>query len=366
MSTPSIPRPAGLYVHISITSLVHNIRLLRGLCPQAKLLAVIKANAYGHGLERIAITVAPWVDGLGVARIEEAIRVRKAGVNKTPVLVMSPIKSPDLFRQCTAHAFDVVLQDEREIDMLASLDAKATLRVWLKINCGLHRLGFAPEDYPSALQRILKLPQVRSVVAMTHFSSSSDADLDITRAQLDIFHNAFQDGVESTSTANSGAICLFPEARSGWVRPGLLLYGVHPAPDLVPDLPLRPVMRFYAPIIALREVAKGERVGYGGWWRAPRTTRIAIVGAGYADGYPCFDSDSSIDAYLDGERVPLVGQVSMDMLAVDVSACTQPQVGDHVELWGEHISVHEVAQRSKRRLYTLLTGIGERVPRIYS
>jgi alanine racemase len=357
---------SGVRAYIDADSILSNIKTVRSRCASSKIMCVVKANAYGHGLEKIAAIAASAVDGLGVARIEEAIRIRDSGIDQLPILVMSPVKSAEFFEECVRWNLDTVLQEEREIDMLQKLPAGTRLRVWLKMNCGLHRLGFSPEDYPKALERILSLPQVRSVISMTHFSRSSDTDSKPTLKELGRFMSVNFSGVEGSSTANSGGICGFPESHLDWVRPGLLMYGVNPAPVRFKDTQLRPAMRFCAPIIAIREVPKGECVGYGGWWRAPRRSKIAIVGAGYADGYPCYDAGASMDGFVRGRRVAMLGQVSMDMLAVNISDVPGCQIDDLVELWGENISVNEVAERSGRRLYTLLTGISERVPRVYT
>ena len=365
MSTARDIPPTGARAYICAQSMQHNIALVRNMCGASNVIGIIKANAYGHGLERVAQIIAPSVNALGVARMEEAIRIRDAGLNKIPILVMSPMKSIECFSECATHNLDIVLQDQSELDILEQLPRNSQIRVWLKMNCGLHRLGCDPKNYASMLKRTLAAQQVNAVIAMTHFSCSSDADSTITLKELDLFESISHAGTQGASGANSGAICRFPQTHLDWVRPGLLLYGANPAPELLTELQLRPVMRFCAPIIAIRQVPKGGRVGYGGWWRASRSSKIAIVSAGYADGYPCCDADASVEAFIHGRRVPLVGQVSMDMLAIDISDVPEASMTDLVELWGENISVNEVSARSKRRLYTLLTGISERVPRVY-
>lgn len=365
MSEPGHVPTRGVHIQVCADALRHNISQVRAHCPSSRILAVVKANAYGHGLEGVAKILAPRVDGLGVARIEEAIRVRECGITDLPLLVLGPTRSVDAFRQCVRHGLDVVVQDEEEIEMLTRLPNSCRLRVWLKMDCGLHRLGFEAQHYRAALEKVLALVQVRSVIAMTHFSSSTDDDLDITRAQLQRFLDLDHGGTEGLSSANSGAICRLSDAHLDWVRPGLLVYGVNPEPRVISGLSLRPAMRFSAPIIAMREIAAGEPVGYGCVWRAGRRSLIATVGAGYADGYPCFDRDCEVYAYAHGSRVAVVGQVSMDMLAVDLTDYPAARIGDQVELWGENVTANEVSASTQRRLYTLLTGISDRVARSY-
>ncbi|MFN3919313.1 MAG: alanine racemase [Methylohalobius sp.] len=351
------------YALLNLDALCANFDRVRTLAPRAKVLAVIKANAYGHGLVQVAHALHA-ANGFAVARVDEGIALRRAGVLQRIVVLQGFWEA----EQLEAHLLwrlEPVIHTLSQINLLeANPTGVQTLRVWLKLDSGMHRLGFTAEEFPEALTRLMNLFPPRALTLMTHLARADEPNDPATADQLARFKRMTAGLNLEQSIANSAAILAWPESHGDWVRPGLMLYGVSPFAECsAKELRLTPVMTLKSRVIAIKTVAKGEAVGYGGSWIAPRPSRLGIVAAGYGDGYPR-EVAAGTQVLIEGQRVPLVGRVSMDMLHVDLTDFPQAQVGSEVTLWGEGLPVEEVARQAGTIPYTLLCRVAARVPRI--
>lgn len=324
-------------------------------------MAVVKANAYGHGLVPTALALAD-ADAFAVARLEEGLALRASGVTKAIVLLEGVFSSEQLM-EAARHGFDIVVHDPMQIDLLEAFSGQHRFVVWLKIDTGMNRLGFRPADFPIALARVRALiPAPLEIRVLTHLARADDRDEARNREQIARFNAAVGTLDCATSIANSAGVLSGAGIHADWVRPGLALYGVSPFADQTArDLGLQPVMALESRVLTVRHVPKGETVGYGGVWRAPKDSSIAIVAAGYGDGLPR-NLPSDTPVLIGGKRAPVAGRVSMDMIAVDVSGLPPVQVGDPVTLWGEGLPVEEIARHAGTIPYELLCGVSQRVP----
>jgi len=349
---------------IDLDALRHNYRHARAL-GGGKALAVVKADAYGHGAVACARALATEADGFGVACIEEALELREAGID-APILLLEGFFDSAELDLIEQHRLWSVVASPWQVAMLERHHARRPWQVWLKLDSGMHRLGLAPTEYADAWRRLRALPWVERVVAMSHFSRADELSHASTREQLATFDRALAalPGDAPASIANSAALMAWPSTRRDWVRPGLMLYGSHmlDAPCAAADA-LRAVMTLESKVIAVRELAAGEPIGYAGTFITTRPTRVGVVAAGYADGYPQY-ATSGTPVIIDGRPGELIGRVSMDMLTVDLSDHPQAGLGSLVQLWGAQLPVAEVAARSGNSPYRLLTGL-KRVPRRY-
>jgi alanine racemase len=346
---------------IDTHALRHNLSVIRARAAGARVIAVVKANAYGHGLTSTALALTG-ADALAVARLEEALALRAAGVDAR-ILLLEGVFGAAQLEDAAHERLDLVVHDACQIELLERSDAARRLALWLKIDTGMNRLGFAPRDFPAALARIRALGAApRELRLLTHLACANERDDRTTRAQLERFRAATHGLDCEVSIANSAGLFGAVPLGCHWVRPGLALYGASPFADRSAEaLGLKPVMTLMSSVIALRRVARGEAVGYGGAWVAARDSLIAIVAAGYGDGV--HRSLSAAAAVLvNGVRAPLAGRVSMDMLAVDVSALRGVRVGTPVVLWGEGLPVEEAAQHAGTIAYELLCSVSGRVP----
>ncbi len=342
-------------------ALRHNLRVIRARAAGARVIAVVKANAYGHGLAGTALALDE-ADALAVARLEEALALRRAGVGARIVL-LEGVFSPAELDEAIYERLDLVVHDVSQIELLERSPEPARCPLWLKIDTGMNRLGFALPEFPAALARIRNLnPAPPELRLMTHLSCANEREDEVTRAQLERFGEVTHGLDCEVSIANSAAIFGAVPTGCHWVRPGLALYGASPFADCSADsLGLKPVMTLMSSVITVRRVARGESVGYGGHWVAPRDSLIAIVAAGYGDGVHRSLADGAT-VLVGGARAPLAGRVSMDMLAVDVSGLNGVRVGTPVVLWGEGLPVEETAQHAGTIAYELLCSVSPRVP----
>lgn len=349
---------------IRLSALRHNFAIAQSLAGAARTLAVIKADAYGHGLLPAAHALAPQADGFAVARLHEALALREEGFQHR-VLLLGSLLDTEALQLCAEHRIDVAVHDLNTCERILRHRGPA-LQVWLKLDSGMHRLGLNEEDFAAAHRQLNASHNVRELLHMTHFSCADTLDHPATTAQMQCVRQIRQrlDAIRTPlSQANSAALIGQPDSRGEWVRPGIMLYGDNPLAEHH-ALPLRAVMQLRARILALREVAAGQAVGYGGDWVARRPSRIATIGIGYGDGYPRH-APSGTPIAIGGRLAPLAGRVSMDAITVDVTDLPCPAIGDEVELWGDTVPVAEVARRAGTISYTLLTGINPRVPREY-
>jgi alanine racemase len=288
--------------------------------------------------------------------------LRGAGVSK-PVVLLEGVITGEQLDEAAHHALDIVVHESEQLALLERAPASHRFVVWLKIDTGMNRLGFRADALEEIFPRLAALgPRVRELRLMTHFASADERDSPLNALQLERFARWTDGRSLSRSLANSAALFALPAARADWVRPGLALYGVSPFPELPgAELGLQPVMRLASTVIAMRDVPLGESVGYGGVWRAERDSHVAIVAAGYGDGLPRALPNGT-PVLVNGHRGRLAGRVSMDMIAVDVTAMPVVQVGDPVLLWGPELPVEEVAAHAGTISYELLCAVSQRVP----
>jgi alanine racemase len=347
---------------IDTTALRHNLARVRELAPGARVMAVVKANAYGHGLEAAGRALAD-ADGLAVARLDEALALRAAGCAGRILLLEGAFDAEQLAAATVAN-LDLMVNGPEQLRMLEQRSGTDPVRAWLKIDTGMNRLGFRPEEFNDAYARFERIAAMDpGLVLATHLASAEDTGDPKTTAQLTAFEAATAGVAAPRSIANSAAVLAWPAARGDWVRPGLMLYGLSPfAEGSGRDFGLRAVMGFATRVIAVRTVKAGETVGYGGTWSAARDSRVAVVAAGYGDGYPR-SARPGTPVIVAGRRALLVGRVSMDMLTVDVTDLGSVPVGAPVELWGGTLAVEEVARSAGTIPYELTCAVSPRVRR---
>lgn len=346
---------------IDSAALRANLKTVRSCAPNSRVMAVVKANAYGHGLVPSALGLID-ADAFAVARLEEAIALRTAGLKHRIVLLEGVFDAAQL-AEAARHHFDLVVHAPAQIELLESFRGSQRWSLWLKVDTGMNRLGFRPEEFQAAWQRLRALPTPPAELrVMTHLASSDEADVSISERQLARLQPLIAALDVEVSIANSAGVLAQPSTHSAWVRPGLALYGISPFPNrLGSQFGLKAAMTLESSVIAMRDVLPGERVGYGGAWTAQRRTRVAIVAAGYGDGVPR-GLPNGTPVLIGGHRGSLVGRVSMDMVAVDVTDFPPIAVGERVELWGPHLAVEELALAAGTIPYELVCGVSQRVP----
>jgi alanine racemase len=351
-------RPAK--VIIDIASLQHNLSRVKQLAPGSRIMAIVKADAYGHGLVRVATALAE-ADAFGVACLEEAVLLRNAAIGGPIILLEGPY-SPNELKQIQLLKLDCVIHDNSQLDMLEQADLAGQINVWLKIDTGMHRLGFAPETITRTWQRLQSCKVVSAKIRlMTHLATANEAENPMTAKQLQLFRQSCRDIVTERTAANSAGILLWQESHQDWVRPGLMLYGVSPvAGKISRDYDLKPAMSLVSQLIAVKTVKQGETVGYGANWQCPEDMLIGIVAAGYGDGFPR-NASSGSPVLVNGIRTRIIGNASMDMLSVDLRPVPDAIVGDPVELWGRQLPVEEVADHAGTIPYELMCGVHKRL-----
>lgn len=334
---------------------------MREHAPGCRVLAVIKANAYGHGIVTAARALAG-ADAFAVARLPEALALREAGI-AARIVLLEGVQDARELDVAASRGLELFVHRHEQIDMLERRRNPPAFRIWLKIDTGMGRLGFRPPDVPRAVARLAACRSVaQPPLLATHLAESELRGNARTRAQLGRFAQATAGLPGERSIANSAGLVAWPEARADWVRPGIMLYGVSPFPGSNgAELGLRPVMTFETTVIAVKDIAAGERVGYGGAWTAPAPARIAIAAAGYGDGYPR-SAPNGTPVLVKGRAAALVGRVSMDMLATDVSGRGDVVPGDPVQLWGPALPVERVAGAAGTIGYELICRVSRRVP----
>ncbi|RRJ83061.1 alanine racemase [Aestuariirhabdus litorea] len=356
-------RPAK--ASIDLNALRANYRLAQEVAPHSQSLAVVKANAYGHGAVACARALESLAPAFGVACIEEALKLRAAGISK-PILLLEGSFTADEVAIAARENFWLMVENEQHIEQIRASHPDHPVQVWIKVDTGMHRLGMEPAQLPAVYETLKGLPQVMDeMVIATHFSSADSLDDPTTRLQIKTFSRACEGLEAPRSLANSAGLMAWADARAQWNRPGFMLYGASPfdRPQAVADR-LRPVMTLSSGVIGLRQVAAGEAVGYARSWVAQRPSTIATVAIGYGDGYPRH-APSGTPVLVNGQRAPLVGRVSMDMITVDVTDLPPVSLNDPVVLWGAELPVNEIAACAGTIGYELLTRMTGRVPLSY-
>ena len=360
-------RPAK--ARINLEAIQHNLRLAKAHAGTANVLAVIKADAYGHGLEAVAKFLQQDTDEFGVASIDDVIRLRNIGIQHA-ITCLSGFYHQDELSLFVQHNATAVVYDESQLENLRTFpNEKGTLKVWLKIDTGMGRLGFHITDVERIVAELYQLKGVELLGILTHFANSDVPEDNKNQQQLDLFINtiiqlksAYSD--LKFSTSNSAATLSRTDCMFDLIRPGIMLYGVSPIIDqTAEDLDLSPAMTFESELISVREVKKDSTVGYGCKWRAPNDIQVGVVAVGYGDGYPRH-APTGTPVLVNGQRTQLIGRVSMDLISIDLSQMNA-KVGDKVTLWGEGLPIEEIAASAGTISYELLCGVTNRVQKIF-
>ena len=350
-----MPRP--IRATFDTAALRNNLAVARARAPDSRAWAVVKANAYGHGLLR-AVEALAAADGFALLDLEEAVRLRDAGVRK-PILLLEGFFSLDDLALVVEHGLSVVIHSEEQVDILVAAGFPTRIPLYLKLNTGMNRLGFSPEAFAIALERLQGCRMAGEITLMTHFADA-DGERGV-REQLERFTKATRDLALPRSLANSAALLRFPDTHADWVRPGIMLYGVSPFADSVGDTHgLKPVMSLHSRLMAVNYFKRGDRVGYGGAWECPEDMPVGVVAIGYGDGYPRH-AKTGTPVLVNNKRVPLIGRVSMDMICVDLRGQPRARGGDPVCLWGTALPVEEIARYAGTIPYELLCRVTSRV-----
>lgn len=353
-----MPRP--LVATINIAAMQHNLTVARSLSPHAKIWAVVKANAYGHGLERAMRGFAA-ADGLGLIELDGAVRLRELGWTK-PISLFEGFFEPSDLDTIVNYQLEFAVHCVEQIEMLESARISSFIDVHLKMNTGMNRLGFTPQAYQAAYTRLRAIRAVRNITCMTHFANADDADNPAMpmAEQVRQFEQGRLGLPCKISLSNSAAILLKPDLHTDCVRPGIMLYGASPGGKSAAQFGLRPAMTLCSKIIGVQHIERGDAVGYGSRFIAEKAMTIGVVACGYADGYPRHAPDGT-PVLVDGLPSRLIGRVSMDMIAVDLSNMPQTQVGTPVTLWGDGLPIDEVAHAAGTIGYELMCALAQRV-----
>lgn len=349
-----------VWANICQSALQNNLRLCQQAAPDAKIIAVIKANAYGHG----AVQVAKSLDGahsFAVARLNEAMELRAAGITK-PIIVLSGIMHADDIIQCSENNIDIVVHSATFQQLLENIQLTRKANIWLKVDTGMHRLGLDIDKLSPLLHFLKKRDDIHCHGFISHFSSADDLECNSVATQQHVFNQVIKDyDLPRLSIANSAAILFHQQAHYDYIRPGILLYGVNPSShENAFSQALLPVMTLQARILNIREISAGESVGYNATWTATKKSRIATLAIGYADGYPRHAKNGT-PVLIRGKRHALAGRVSMDLITVDVSCDPTIVVGDIATLWGDELPAEEIASWADTIAYQLFTSVSERV-----
>ncbi|MDD7805612.1 MAG: alanine racemase [Endozoicomonas sp. (ex Botrylloides leachii)] len=340
---------------VNLQALRHNYHLAKQLS-EGRIIAVVKADAYSHGATRCAQALNDVADAFAVACLEEALALRDAHIEQ-PIIVLEGFFDISEMGLIEQHRLDVVIHCQQQLALLTASSIKQPMRVWLKMDTGMSRLGFSPAEYRQAWKALQSLDFISEIVMMTHFACADELTNIKTAQQLEIFKAQTSGLPGSKSIANSAGIIAHPEARAEWNRPGLMLYGVSPFPEhhLI-EQSLQPVMTLHSAIISIKDIPVGQTVGYGGSWVAKRPTRVGVVAIGYADGYPLHAKEGTC-VLIGDQKAPLIGRVSMDMITVDLTDLANTQVGTPVMLWGNNLPVAEIAHCADTIPYQLLCNL---------
>ena len=351
--------------HLDADALRHNLARARSAAPNSSAFAVVKAQGYGHGLAWCAQTLAGGCEGFGVACTGEGVALREAGFASQRICVLNGPLSLDELRACAAHRLEPLIHQPWHAEALAAGGLERPLRVWLKIDSGMGRLGVPADEASEWHRRLAACADVEPPVGlMTHLACADDRADDYTDHQLERFRRATEGLDGPRSIANSGGVLGWPAAHGDWIRPGIMLYGCSPfAGGADPALDLRPVMTLRTRLVAINRLERGSPVGYGRTWTCPEDMAVGVAAIGYGDGYPRH-APSGTPVLVGGRRVPLVGRVSMDKITLDLRAVPDAAVGDEVVLWGEGLPVEEIAHAAGTIGYELLCAVHGRVPMV--
>lgn len=345
---------------ISTDALRHNLSQVRRLAPDSQVMAVVKANAYGHGM-RIAADALADADSFAVATVEEAQRLASLGVAK-PIVLLEGVTTREELDYCVGAGHELVIHHHHQVELLRNLNGHGEVRVWLKAESGMHRLGMPEKDFAEAHAMLSAHPSVSQPIGlMTHFARADEPNSEMTARQITRF-GALTETFDGPKTlCNSAGILAWPQAHSDWVRAGIMLYGASPFSDRDgADLGLKPAMTLVSELVAINQVDQGESVGYGATFTAPEEMPVGIAAIGYGDGYP-LHLPNGTPVLVNGVECPLAGRVSMDMISIDLRPLSSASIGDPVVLWGEGLPVERIAQHAGTLAYELMCGVTRRV-----
>lgn len=351
-------------VVIDIDALQHNYRFIKAKCPAAKVVAVIKANAYGHGAVQFASALTQ-ADAFAVSRLSEAVELRNAGILQ-PILLLEGCFCTQELECAAALELHTMLHNLQQLAELEQAVLNKPIQVWLKIDTGMHRLGLLPEQVDACYQRVKMSINAKDEIGFaSHFNCADELENKVTQQQIACFERTTQAYSSPKSLSNSAGILHWPDAHYDWLRPGIALYGIAPRGESCGgDEGLQAVMTLKSKLISVREHKQGEAVGYGQNWQAPGDTRIGVVAMGYGDGYPR-TAPSGTPVLVNGRRVTIVGNISMDMITVDLGPDADDKIGDEVIFWGKTLPVEEVARHIGTLAYELVIKLTARVQKSY-
>ncbi|EKT56265.1 alanine racemase [Providencia sneebia] len=354
-----MPRPISAVIHLQ--NLTHNLSVIRQQVGAAKIWSVMKADAYGHGIKQVWQALAA-TDGFAILDLNEAILLREEGW-QGPILLLEGFFHPTDLLQINHYKLTTAVHSTWQLDAIEQRVFDTPISVYVKLNSGMNRLGFKPEEYRQVINRLLAMESVGNITLMSHFANSD------TQNGIEAPHHLIKTLIDdnlSVCIANSGATLWHPSTHYDWVRSGIILYGASPSGKWqdIADKQLKATMTLRSQIIAIHDINAGETIGYGSRFTAQQPMKIATVACGYADGYPRH-APTGTPVWVKGERCPLLGAVSMDMLTIDISHCSTVNIGEEVELWGQNLPIDDVAQCANTIGYELMCALAKRVPIIY-
>ncbi|KLU15379.1 MULTISPECIES: alanine racemase [Xenorhabdus] len=351
-----MPRPILATIHLD--AFRHNLSVIRQMVGNSKIWSVVKADAYGHGLDRIWQSLMQ-TDGFALLDMNEAIYLREQGW-QGPILLLEGFFKPADLQIINKYRLTTVVHSHWQLDEIGKAKLDTPIDIYLKLNSGMNRLGFILKEYPQIVSMARKVKNIKSVTLMTHFANSdNEMGIDEQFAVVE----CLQMNSLPHCLANSGAVLWHPKTHKDWVRPGIILYGVSPSGKWcdIADIGLKPAMTLQSEIIAVHELPEGKEIGYGSRYTTQTPMRVGTVACGYADGYPRH-APTGTPIMVDGVRTRLLGAISMDMMTVDLTPCPQANIGSIAELWGENLPVDEVANPAGTIGYELLCALAKRVP----
>jgi alanine racemase len=346
---------------LSTENLLHNIRVIKNKTHNSKIIAMVKANAYGHGLRSVSLRIAKHVDMLGVASIDEAMALRKININ-TPILLAEGVFEQSELLLAAVEGFHVVFHEDIQLRWLDNLSSSLPINAWLKVNTGMGRLGFDVDKAKQAYDKLYNNPQVaRPIRIMSHLACADEIDHPLNHKQLSQFKHIIKGMDSEYSICNSAGIWNYKDHHYHFVRPGIAIYGASPLNGVsASSLDLKPVMTLQTSLIGVRNMKKGESIGYGARYVCPEDMLVGVIAFGYGDGYPRTAKDGT-PILVNNKKCQLIGRISMDIITVDLRNCKDAKFGDPVILWGEKLPIEEVASFTENISYDLLTGVQNRV-----
>ena len=349
---------------INLSAIKENYLYVKSLAPNSKVIAIIKADAYGHGAIEVAKELNKVADAYGVACIEEAIELINSGIDNTPILLLEGVFEKSELVLIEKHSLIVTVCNSIQLQWLLDADLNGPIDIFVKYDSGMGRLGFQDDSFIQAINLLEKSNNIGEITLMTHFSSADDLSSTLTTKQISNFDNTLYAKKYPVSLANSAAILKWSDSHRDYVRPGIMLYGSSPFPEIKYQKNLIPAMTLSSVLISIKNLKKGQGIGYGSRFICPYDMQIGVVAIGYADGYPRSAIDGT-PVFINGVKSKIAGRVSMDMITIDLTGIPNPQISDRVELFGENVSVDEVAKYCNTISYEILSKITKRVYKAY-